>query len=149
MALGSVTLDLAALSTHPGLGFLLVLVQATLVTAVVLGALGVPHPRGVGRGVAALLGVVAAVAPLGGLAWFVVDGGDQLTRDRDAGIPAYMVQSSERGPEHGILVVRGSVAEGLTYTLRRDDGVLLGVSAAAIQAAATQDDRLNITEDRI
>jgi hypothetical protein len=55
----------------------------------------------------------------------VVDGGD-LTDDRDAGIPAYMVQSSELGPEHGILVVRGSVADGLTYAVRRDDGVTTG-----------------------
>ncbi len=42
----SITLDLAALSTPPGLGFLLVVVQAALVTAVVLGALGVAPPRG-------------------------------------------------------------------------------------------------------
>jgi hypothetical protein len=37
-----------------------------------------------------------------------------------------MVQSWVLGPEHGILVVRGSLAEGLTYTVRRDDGVTTG-----------------------
>ena len=126
VALGSLRLHLATLSTSPGLGFLVILVQATLVTAVVLGALGVEHPRGVRRAAAALLGAVAVVAPLGGLAWFVVDGGDELAHDRDAGIPAYMVQSSELGPQHGILVVRGSVADGLSYTVRRDDGVTTG-----------------------
>jgi hypothetical protein len=37
-----------------------------------------------------------------------------------------MVQSSERGPEHGILVVRGSVEDGLSYSVRRGDGVTTG-----------------------
>ncbi|HEX5088567.1 MAG TPA: glycosyltransferase family 2 protein [Nocardioides sp.] len=125
VGLGAVTLHLAALSTPPGLGFLLVVVQAALITAVVLGALGVEHPGRAVRGVVVVLAVAAAVVPVAGLAWFVVEGSD-LTDDRDAGIPAYMVQSSEQGPEHGILVVEGSVADGLTYAVRRDDGVTTG-----------------------
>lgn len=125
VGLGAVTLHLAALSTPPGLGFLLVVVQAALITAVVLGALGVEHPGRAVRGVVVVLAVAAAVVPMAGLAWFVVEGSD-LTDDRDAGIPAYMVQSSEQGPEHGILVVEGSVADGLTYAVRRDDGVTTG-----------------------
>jgi GT2 family glycosyltransferase len=124
--LGTVTLDLAALSTPPGLAFLLLTLQAALVTAVVLGALGVPHPRGLLRAGAVVVAVAAAVVPVAGLAWFVVDGGDELATDQDAGIPAYMVQSSQLGPEHGILVLRGSVEDGLTYTVRRDDGVTTG-----------------------
>jgi hypothetical protein len=139
VALGAVTLDLAALATSPGLGFLLVLVQAALITAVVLGALGVEHPRGALRVGAVLLAGVAVAAPLGGLAWFVADGGDHLTHDRDAGIPAYMVQSSEVGPEHGILVVRGSVQDGLTYTVRRDDGVTTGEDEVLALAAEDRD----------
>ena len=60
----------------------------------------------------------------------------RLVRDRraattwptsaDTGIPAYMVQSSMTGPAHGILVVRGDVERGLTYSVRRGDGVTLG-----------------------
>ena len=126
VGLGSFRLELTAVSTSPGLGFLVILVQATLVTAVVLGTLGVDRPHGALRGVAALFAAVAVAAPVGGLAWFVVAGGDHLTHDRDAGIPAYMAQSSELGPEHGILVVRGSIEDGLTYTVRRDDGVTTG-----------------------
>jgi GT2 family glycosyltransferase len=125
-ALGAFRLDLAAVWTPPGLAFLVVVVQGALITAVVLGALGVERPHGLGRAVAVVLAVVAVVVPLGGLAWFVADGGDELVTDEDAGIPAYMVQSSELGPEHGILVVRGSVEDGLTYTVRRDDGVTTG-----------------------
>ncbi|HCB05080.1 MAG TPA: hypothetical protein DEQ43_12695, partial [Nocardioides bacterium] len=124
--LGALTLDLAALSTPAGLAFLLVVVQAAWITAVVLGALAVEHPRGLRRIVATALAVVAVVVPLGGLAWFVADGGDDLTTGEDAGIPAYMVQSSELGPEHGILVIEGSVDDGLTYTVRRGDGVTTG-----------------------
>jgi GT2 family glycosyltransferase len=125
-ALGAVRLDLTAVSSPPGLAFLLIVVQAALITAVVLGALELPRARGVLRIGAVLLAVVAVVAPVGGLAWFVVDGGDELAHDRDAGIPAYMVQSSMLGPEHGILVIRGSVTDGLSYTVRRDDGVTTG-----------------------
>jgi hypothetical protein len=58
--------------------------------------------------------------------WFALGGDDRLTDDEDTDIPAYMVQSAVTGPEHGILVVRGSVDEGLTYTVRRGDGVTLG-----------------------
>jgi hypothetical protein len=47
-----------------------------------------------------------------------------------------MVQSSEEGPEHGILVVRGDVEDGLTYTVRRGDGVTLG-----------EDEILNLTAE--
>ncbi len=136
--LGGVTLDLAALSTAPGLAFLLLVVQATLITAVVLGALGVERPGRLLRVAVVGLGLVAAAVPLAGLAWFVTDGGDELATDQDAGIPAYMVQSSELGPEHGILVVRGSVEDGLTYTVRRDDGVTTGEDE--VLALATEDD---------
>jgi hypothetical protein len=139
VGLGALTFDLASVSTPPGLGFLLIVVQAALVTAVVLGALGPETPHGVRRIGAALVAAVAVVAPLGGLTWWVADGGDQLTRDRDAGIPAYMVQSSEVGPEHGILVVRGSVADGLTYTVRRDDGVSTGEDEVLVLTAEDTD----------
>ena len=128
VGLGAVTLDLAALSTPPGLGFLLVRRPGALWSPRWSWARSASSTaaRCAARAVAALFAAVAVAAPLGGLAWFVLDGGDELTDDRDAGIPAYMVQSSELGPEHGILVVRGSVEDGLTYTVRRDDGVTTG-----------------------
>jgi GT2 family glycosyltransferase len=138
-ALGALTLDLASLSTAPGLGFLLVVVQATLITAVVLGALGPEPAHGLRRVGAGLLALAAVAVPLGGLVWFVADGGDQLVRDRDSGIPAYMVQSSDAGSEHGILVVRGSVGDGLDYTVRRDDGVTTGEDEVLVLAAEDRD----------
>jgi GT2 family glycosyltransferase len=137
--LGAVRLDLSALSTPPGLAFLLIVVQGAMVTAVLLGALAVEHPRGALRAAAVVLAVAAVAAPVGGLAWFVVDGGDELVDDHDAGIPAYMVQSSQRGPEHGILVLRGSVDDGLTYTVRRGDGVTTGEDEVLALAAEDRD----------
>jgi GT2 family glycosyltransferase len=140
VALGELRLDLASLSTPPGLAFLVVLVQAALVTAVVLGTLGVAAPRGAARAAAAVLVVAASAAPLAGLAWWVADGGDELRDDTDGGIPAYMVQSSEEGPEHGILVVRGTLDDGLTWTVRRGDGVTTGEDE--VLALAPEDGRL-------
>ena len=137
--LAAIGFDLAALDTPPGLAFLLLLVQACLVTAVVLGALGVEHPRGSLRVVVAGLALGAVAVPLGGLAWFVTDGGADLATDQDAGIPAYMVQSSQLGPEHGILVIRGTVDDGLTYTVRRDDGVTTGEDEVLDLTAESRD----------
>ena len=78
------------------------------------------------RAVAVVLAVVAATVPVAGLAWFLTAGQPELDEPLDPDIPAYMVQSSERGPEHGILEVRGSVEDGLRYTVRREDGIRLG-----------------------
>jgi len=73
-----------------------------------------------------VLAVVAVAVPLAGLGWFVAGGQDRLHESGDAGIPAYMVQSSMTGAAHGILVIRGDVETGLDYTVRRGDGVTLG-----------------------
>jgi hypothetical protein len=94
---------------------------AAAIGAVGLGAEQVPWRRVV----AGALVVVAAAVPVGGLAWWL--GSDPAIADGiDTDIPVYMVQSSEEGPEHGILVIRGDVEDGLTYTIRRGDGVTLG-----------------------
>jgi len=128
---GTVTLDLATTSTHAALGSLVVVLQGAFVVAASLGAQAVvEHASGSAplwrRGLAAGLVVVAAVVPLVGLGWFVVGGHDRLDETAGEGIPAYMVQSSMTGDAHGILVVRGDVDHGLTYTVRRGDGVTLG-----------------------
>jgi hypothetical protein len=84
---------------------------------------------------AAAVVVVAAVVPLGGFAWWL--GSDPAIADGiDTDIPVYMAQSAEQGPEHGILVVRGNVEDGLTYAIRRDDGVTVG-----------EDEILNLTRE--
>ena len=132
-ALGAVSLDLAAVTVSAGTGFLLVLLQGAFVVAAVIGAQGFlarfAGPQGAApaaRVAIAVLAVVAAVVPATGLAWFVAGGDAHLDEDPAGGIPAYMLQSAETGPEHGILIVRGTVEDGLTYEVRRGDGVTLG-----------------------
>jgi len=128
LVLSFVEVDLLAGSSAAGQGLLLVVLQGSLVVAAVLGALGLvqdgmPRWR---RAVAVGAAVAAAAVPVGGLAWFLTAGQADLDEPLDPDIPAYMVQSSEFGPEHGILVVRGSVERGLRYTVRREDGIRLG-----------------------
>ena len=66
--------------------------------------------------------------PLGGLVWWLsADSGDDvLARDAEQSVPVYMKQSSLLGQEHGVLVIGGSVDEGVTYRIRRDDGTTVG-----------------------
>ena len=130
-ALGAVRLDLPIGEARPGLGFFLVVIRGAFVVAAFIAIHGLAtRARRTGtplrRLVPVALTAVAAVVPVLGLAWFVLEGPGELTDDRDTGIPAYMVQDALRGPAHGILVIRGSVEEGLTYAVRRGDGVTLG-----------------------
>jgi hypothetical protein len=129
--LGSFSLSLTAVTTEPALGVLVVVLQGAFVVAATIGAQGlaerVLHAGWTWRRALGLvLAVVALAVPLGGLGWFVAGGHDRLDESADSGIPAYMVQSSMTGAAHGILVVRGTVQDGLTYTVRRGDGVTLG-----------------------
>lgn len=130
--LSAVTLDLAAVSVPAATGLPLMVVQGVLVVAATLGGQGLVLAArrdgwpGIARGAAAVLAAAAALVPLVGLGWFAAGGHDDLTTEAEGGIPAYMVQSSQTGPEHGILVLRGDVATGLDYVVRRGDGVTLG-----------------------
>ena len=119
--------DLAATAVEPGLGALVVVLQGAFLVAAVLGAVGAAHDLvSWRRALAAAVAAVAAVVPLGALGWWVVGSDNAIEDGIDTDIPVYMVQSAEEGPEHGILVVRGSVDDGLTYTVRRGDGMTLG-----------------------
>ena len=129
--LGFVTLSLPAVSTRPSLGLFVVVLQGVAVVATTMGAdayvrrLVHDHPLWQ-RVLAALLAVVAALVPLGGMVWWLTSPGDALTREEQAVVPAYMEQSSLLGDEHGVLVVRGSVEDGIDYRIRRGDGITLG-----------------------
>jgi hypothetical protein len=130
-ALGAVRLDLPVGESRPGLGFFLVVLRGAFVVAAFIAIHGLAtRARRTGSPIRRLVPVtltaLAALVPVLGLAWFVLEGPGELTDDRDTGIPAYMVQDALRGPAHGILVIRGNVDEGLTYAVRRGDGVTLG-----------------------
>ena len=58
-------------------------------------------------------------------------------------MPAYMEQSSLLGPEHGVLVMSGSIEDGITYRIRRDDGTTMGEDEILTLA----DEDVDLTED--
>ena len=144
--LSHLTLDLASVTTRPSLGLFVVILQGTSVVAVVLGAdaylrrLDEHHPWWQ-RGLATGLAVVAALVPLGGLGWWLTAPDNALTRDAGQGqaVPVYMQQSSLLGQEHGVLVLQGSVDDGITYRIRRDDGTTLGEDEALTLAEEDAD----------
>ena len=129
--LSHLTLDLPAVTTRPSLGLFVVILQGTAVVAVVLGAdaylrrLDEHHPWWQ-RGLATTLAALAALVPIGGVGWWLLTPDNALARDADQTVPVYMEQSSLLGEEHGVLVVGGSVDDGITYRIRRDDGTTVG-----------------------
>jgi GT2 family glycosyltransferase len=127
LAVSVVDLRLGAGATPAGTTFLLVATQGAAVVAAVVGAQGaLSSLSGVRRAVSVVVAAVAVVAPVGGLVWAAVGGhgtlGDQARQD----VPAYMLQEASTGREHGILVLRGSVAGGVRYSVVRGGGVTLG-----------------------
>lgn len=129
--LAQVTLSLPAIDTRPSLGLFVVVLQGLAVVAVVLGAEGFAHRVEEGhpwwqRSLVVSLAVAAAVVPVGGLVWWLSGPDDSLARDTEQVVPAYMEQSSLLGPEHGVLVLSGSMETGLDYRIRRGDGVTVG-----------------------
>lgn len=131
--LSLVVLQLPATATPPSLGFFVVVLQGVAVVAAVLGADSWVRPltesaryRWWQRGGAGVVALVAAVVPLGGLAWWLLEAENAFGEDVVEVVPAYMAQSSLTGAEHGVLVLRGSVAEGMSYRIRRGDGITVG-----------------------
>ncbi|MGZ4464631.1 MAG: glycosyltransferase family 2 protein [Nocardioides sp.] len=150
VVLGSFQLSLAATRTDVGLGSLVVVLQGVFVVAATIGAQGMALRVARAawswrRVVAVALAAVGVAVPLVGLAWFVTGTQDHLDEGSGADIPAYMVQSSMLGDAHGILVIRGDVDHGLTYTIRRGEGVTLGedeiIDLTAEDPALTRDVR--------
>ncbi len=136
-------LELTAVRTAPATAVLLVVLQGVFVVAALLGFQAALGSSGApARTATAVLLAGAAVAAGGGLGWFVLEA-QAPSGGEGADIPAYMVQSSRSGAERGILVVRGTVDSGLTYTIRRGDGVTLGEDEIL---ALSEEDR-DLTDD--
>ena len=146
LPLGLVSVGVAGgIEQQPGLGPVLLVLHGAWVTAVLLGGLGltdrVPTPTPVPKaiqGVAAGIGLLAALVPVAGVAWFAGWGGNDLDEEPDTGVPVYMAQKAETGEQYGILVIRGTVADGLTYWVQRGDGTTVGEDEIA---ALTDEDR--------
>lgn len=126
--LGHLTLTLPAITTAPSLGVLAVFFQGVSLVAVLLAAQGLLQAGSTHRlarfgwGVAGL----AAVVPIVGVIWALAYAGDRIAPGEVPDIPAYMTQSSTVSPAHGVLILRGTVTEGLRYVVRRGDGLTVG-----------------------
>jgi len=132
-ALSFLHLPLPGGSVGPGIAVLMVVLHGCLVLAAMLGAQGlVTILRRSGREhhevILVGLAVVAAIIPAVGLGWFVWKGPGDLANSEQTGIPPFMTDEAITGPANGILVIRGDVATGLTYTIRRGAGDTLGES---------------------
>ncbi len=129
--LSHVTVELPAGEARPGLGFLLVIIQGALVTAIVTAGHGVvaelrSESLNWRQPLAGVVALCAVLVPVVGLGWWFAIGDDLLTEPGDNDVPAYMAQAAELGPEHGVLLLRGNVDDGLTWSVYRDDGITLG-----------------------
>jgi len=127
LALSFLSLHLGATEAPAGTTFLLVLLQGAAVVATVIGAQGaLTSLVGWRRVVAGVLAVLAVVGPVGGLVWAAVGGHGTLGDEVRHEVPAYMLQEAASGREHGILVLHGSVASGVRYSVVRGAGLTLG-----------------------
>jgi len=118
-------------SLHPSAASLIPVIQGALVVAGVSGGWALARSgwfaaAGWRHRLAVLPIALALVLPAAGSVWFAAGDHGDLGDGEESDIPAYMSQSSELGPEHGVLVVRGDVEGGLSYLIRRDDGDTLG-----------------------
>jgi GT2 family glycosyltransferase len=142
--LSMVRLPLPGGSVRPGIAFLMVVLHGCFVLAALLGGQGLVtilrRSRAERHEVLLVgLGAVAAVIPAFGLAWFVIQGPGDLANSDDSGIPAYMTDDAIASETNGILVIRGNVADGLRFTVRRGAGDTVGENE--IEYASTPDPR--------
>lgn len=129
LALSLITLPLGGGATRPSLALLAVVLQGLAVLAVVIAATAAARElvRGnVPRLTGAVAGLALLMVPVLGLGWFATFAENELEPTGDQGIPAYMEQSSDLGPAHGIAVLEGDLDQGLVYTVRRGDGPTVG-----------------------
>ncbi|HEX3930452.1 MAG TPA: glycosyltransferase family 2 protein [Nocardioides sp.] len=138
--LSAVRLPLPGGSVAPGIAVLLLVLHGCFVLAAMLGAQGLvsilrrsrrEHHEVLLVGLA----LVAAVIPAVGLGWFVWQGPGDLANGESTGIPPFMTDEATSASANGILVIRGDVAQGLTYTVRRGAGDTLGESEILYAAA--------------
>jgi hypothetical protein len=139
--LGLLDVDLTGVAGQQlGLGPVLLVLQGAWISAVVIAGVAL---RDVSLSRPATAGVVTAglvglLAPAVGLVWFAGWGSSDLADEPDSGIPAHMTEDAELDVSNGILVIRGSVEDGLTYDVVRGDGPTVGEDEIA---ALTDEDR--------
>ncbi len=134
-------------------GFLLVVLHGALVSAAVIAGDGL-WPRITSAGfswrqpVAAVGLLGAAVAVVGGTAWWVAEGPQgPLERSGVVSVPSYMSELSASDPTNGVLVVRGGRVTGIEYQVFREGPLRIGDDA--ITALTPPDDELTRLVGRV
>ncbi|MET8519563.1 glycosyltransferase family 2 protein [Nocardioides sp. NPDC004968] len=147
MLLSWIPIPLDAGIARVGWGFPLVAIQGFAVVAAVLGAQGaiLDGLSGLRKVMVGAAAAAAAVGVVGSLGWFVYAGTGDLTDNTRAlghtGVPSYMLDptSTTLGPEDGVLVLRGSVDDGIRYAVLRNDGITLGEDEIAQVAGGSEE----------
>ena len=129
--LSVVPLSLPGGSVRPGIAVLSIVLHGCFVLAALLGAQGLVtilrrSQREHHEALLVGLAVVAAIIPAVALGWFVWKGPGDLANSESTGIPPFMTDESRAEPAAGILVIRGDLEHGLTYTVHRGAGDTLG-----------------------
>ncbi len=140
LPLGSISVELlGGTGQQPGLGVLVVVLQACWVTATVLGGQSALEAatRSLARSGVLVVTVGALLVPVAGLVWFAVWGSQDLAEPEPSDIPVYMAERASSDDEAGILLIRGSVPEGLTYHVQRGSGTFVGEDE--IEALSAED----------
>lgn len=126
------------------IGFWVLVVHAAGITAAVIAANGITamflgSSFGWRQPVALVVVVTAVLSPLAGLVWWTATGiSEPLDRRAVTSVPTYMTDATEAESVNGVLVLRGSGADGLEYTVLRGDGPRLGDETIAPSAAAEE-----------
>lgn len=128
--LATIDVDLPGIVTQQwGVGSVLLLMHGAWITAAVIGGLSLHHlgqrrrPVQAGIAVTVLAGLASTAV---GLVWFAGWGAEDLVDQPASDVPVYMAQRAEQAPENGVLVLRGSIDEGVRYDVHRGDGPTIG-----------------------
>ncbi len=128
----------APAAVAPYQGFLMLVLQAALITAAVVASDGISaefsaSSFGWRQPVAGLVLVVAVLSPVAGLLWWVGSGIDgPIDRQRVSAVPVFMAEQARTDPTRGVLVLSGDVDTGLGYSVYRGDGPRLGDESTAL-----------------
>jgi hypothetical protein len=142
---GQLTFSLPTVTVRPAVGVIGVFLPGVAIIAVAVAVQGLIRTQGsaIRRAAGVAFAAIVVVVPVVGLVWTATTASDAVRAPQAAEIPAYMTQSASVSPERGVLVVRGDVAEGLSYVVRREDGTTVGEDE--ITALSPVDDELTAT----
>lgn len=127
--LAAVPVQIPSGVTHPSVALSLLTLHGAFLVAISLGAQGaVAEGLDRRRWLAGIVIVVGMVPVVVGLGWSALKAGDGLGTAPNAGVPVTLMDVGLTQSQ-GVLVLRGTTAKGITYTIIRPGGVTEGQQA--------------------